>query len=216
MKIIDSSLEAMAVDKEGYPKDDLIEIALVGRSNVGKSSFINSFAGRRKLAYTSSSPGKTRTVNFYRISYEQAEVPLKERKDFRLVDLPGYGYAKASKREQEAWAESIDEYLFEAPFLREVILIADLRHDPTSLDKQMMDWILDQGFKGYVIASKGDKLSKNKQAAGKKAIAKKLAVSPEFVFPYAAFLSGKSFGLDKINGLFERIISENSAEEDYL
>lgn len=204
MKIFDCSLEAMAVDKAGYPEDQLPEIALAGRSNVGKSSFINSFCQRRKLAYTSSSPGKTRTVNFYRIKFKfDGEEDIHE---FRLVDLPGYGYARASKKEQEAWAASIDSYLHEGDFLKEVIMLADLRHEPTKLDKQMMDWILARGYKGYVIGSKGDKLSKNKQAAAKKLIAGKLAIKSTCVYPYAASVSGKSFGLEEIRGLFEEIL----------
>ena len=149
MKISKSDLQAIAVKPAQYPIDDLPEIAFAGRSNVGKSSFINSMLNRRELARTSSKPGKTRTINFYLVN-----------DSFRLVDLPGYGYAKVSKAEQKKWGEIIDRYLTSRENLREVILIVDIRHRPTDQDLMMYNWIRSFGFTGIVIATKADKISR--------------------------------------------------------
>lgn len=147
----ESRLEKIAALPEQYPPSDLGEIAFAGRSNVGKSSLINSLIQRKNLARTSSKPGKTRTVNFYNVDDA-----------FRLVDLPGYGYASVSKAEKEKWAETIETYLHQRENLYEVILVVDSRHEPTVQDKQMYEWILHLGFTGFVVATKTDKLSKNK------------------------------------------------------
>ena len=120
MKIISSELEQIAAIISQYPKSDLKEIAFAGRSNVGKSSFINAVINRKNLARTSSKPGKTRTVNFYKINNE-----------FRLVDLPGYGYAQVSKSEKEKWGKIIETYLTNRGNLCDVILVVDIRHAPS-------------------------------------------------------------------------------------
>ena len=135
MKIKNIELEQVAGFKAQWPKDNLSEIAFVGRSNVGKSSFINSFSNRKAIARTSSKPGKTRTINFYRVN-----------DSFRLVDLPGYGFAKVSKAEKAKWDKLINEYLHDRENLKEVFLIVDIRHEPTALDKQMYEWIIDSGY----------------------------------------------------------------------
>lgn len=176
MKIIKSDLDRVAVNPDQYPKDELAEIAFAGRSNVGKSSFINSMINRKNLARTSSTPGKTRTINFYLIN-----------DNFRLVDLPGYGYAKVSKSERQEWGHIIEKYLHERENLREVVLIVDIRHNPTNDDVMMYDWIKSFDFKGIVIATKADKISKGKWEKHKKAIEKKLAIKdPNLVIPYSS------------------------------
>ncbi len=193
MKITNPQLEAMAVSEKQYPSGHLTEIALAGRSNVGKSTFLNSFVNRKKLAYTSSSPGKTRTVNFYNIDDR-----------FRLVDLPGYGYAKASKSDQENWAKSIDEYLSVRDNLKEVILLCDLRHKPTAQDKQMYEWILASGFTGYVIGTKADKIAKTKVAQHEKEIMTTLGLKDRaLIYPYSA---SNRTGLKDIHSLIEKIV----------
>ena len=123
MKIIKSDLDAIAVEPKQYPKAELPEIAFAGRSNVGKSSFINSMINRKNLARTSGKPGKTRTINFYIIN-----------DSFRFVDLPGYGYAEVSKKEKEKWGQIIERFLVNRKDLKEVILIVDIRHEPTAQD----------------------------------------------------------------------------------
>lgn len=150
MKINEANLDQMAVSPSQYPKDGLKEVALVGRSNVGKSSFLNKIAGRKNLAYTSSKPGKTRTINFYSFN-----------KTFRLVDLPGYGFAQVSKSMRKDWAKMINSYLESRDNLLEILLLVDLRVKPSDQDKEMLSWILDNGFSGIVIGTKADKLSKN-------------------------------------------------------
>lgn len=163
MKIKKAELEKVAVKKEQYPKEDTVELAFAGRSNVGKSSFINAMLGRKNLARTSSTPGKTRTINFYNVNDK-----------LRLVDLPGYGYARVSKSEKEKWAGIINEYLETRENLLETILLVDIRHEPTELDKQMYDYIIESGFSGIVIATKKDKIKKSQVNKHVDAIAKKL------------------------------------------
>lgn len=150
MKINEANLDQMAVSPSQYPRDGLKEVALVGRSNVGKSSFLNKIAGRKNLAYTSSKPGKTRTINFYSFN-----------KTFRLVDLPGYGFAQVSKSMRKDWAKMINSYLESRDNLLEILLLVDLRVKPSDQDKEMLSWILDNGFSGIVIGTKADKLSRN-------------------------------------------------------
>ena len=176
MKIKNIELEQVAGFREQWPSEDLPELAFVGRSNVGQSSFINSFLGRKKLAKTSSVPGKTRTINFYRINDK-----------FRLVDLPGYGYAKVSKKEKAKWDKLINEYLHQREALREVFLLVDIRHEPTALDKQMYDWIRETGFTGFVIATKFDKIKKSQIQKHIKQIMKKLEIDDEgLIFAYSS------------------------------
>lgn len=176
MKFKQIELEQVAGFKSQWPDKNLEEIAFAGRSNVGKSSFINAFLGRKNLAKTSSKPGKTRTINFYNIDNK-----------FRLVDLPGYGYAKVSKVEKAKWDRLINEYLYDRENLKEVFLLVDIRHEPTKLDVQMYNWIIESGFTGFVIATKYDKISKNKLAKHIKAIKKKLNIEDEgLIFAYSS------------------------------
>lgn len=151
MIIKDAVFMGSFVKNEQYPVADMPEIAVAGRSNVGKSSLINTLLNRKKLAKTSSTPGKTRTINFYKINQQ-----------FYLVDLPGYGYAKVSKRERESWGGMIGNYLSQRSSLQEVVLLVDCRHDPSGEDKQMYEWIQKHGFGSVVIATKADKLSRSK------------------------------------------------------
>lgn len=176
MKFKEIELEQVAGFKSQWPDESIEEIAFVGRSNVGKSSFINAFLGRKNLAKTSSKPGKTRTINFYNIDNK-----------FRLVDLPGYGYAKVSKAEKAKWDKLINEYLYQRENLKEVFLLVDIRHEPTQLDLQMYEWILESGFTGFVIATKYDKISKNQLTKHIKAIKNKLNIDDEgLIFAYSS------------------------------
>ena len=203
MKIITSALEAMAALPSQYPTEELPEIAFAGRSNVGKSTLINSLCQRKKLAYTSATPGKTRTVNFYRIEAEWEE----ERHAFRLVDLPGYGYAKASRKAQEEWAAGINTYLESRSMLREVILLCDLRHAPTALDKQMYTWIRANGYAGHVIATKADKVPVTKIRAQQKVLAQTLGTDAAHIHPYAGNVATKSFGAEELRLLLLPFVS---------
>lgn len=152
MKIRSCEFIISAVSPKQYPEEDMPEIALAGRSNVGKSSLINMLLNRKKLARTSSTPGKTQTINFYKINEE-----------YHLVDLPGYGYARVSKSNKEAWGKMIETYLTNREKLVEVIQLIDIRHKPTAQDIQMYNWIRHFGFKGIVVATKLDKIKRSQR-----------------------------------------------------
>ncbi len=192
MKIISSDLQAVAVAPKQYPEDSLPELAFAGRSNVGKSSFINAMLSRRNLARTSGTPGKTRTVNFYLFN-----------DSFRFVDLPGYGYAKISKSEQEKWADIINKYLSTRENLKEVLLVVDIRHEPTAQDVMMYEWMLNYGFTGYVIATKMDKISNNQRRKNLAVIRKKLDIArAELILPFS---SEKKTEVEKTWQVFDEI-----------
>ena len=190
MKIIKSDLQAIAVGPNQYPEDDLVEIAFAGRSNVGKSSFINSMINRANLARTSGKPGKTRTINFYIIN-----------DSFRFVDLPGYGFAHVSKAEREKWGIIIDEYLTNRENLKEIVLIVDIRHEPSEQDLMMYNWIKSFGYDGIVIATKADKIGKTRYQKHLNIIKKKLDIKDEsLIIPYS---SDKKINKEKAWGILE-------------
>lgn len=193
MKIVKSDLAAIAVNKDQYPQDDMVEIAFAGRSNVGKSSLINSLINRKSLARTSSKPGKTRTINFYIINDE-----------FRLVDLPGYGYAQVSKDEKKKWGVIIEEYLTSRPNLKQIVLVVDIRHSPSKDDKIMYDWIKSFGYKAVIIGTKADKIGKTKIPTHIKMIKNELGVDKEdVVLPYS---SDTKYNKESVWELFEKVI----------
>ena len=147
MRIKQSEFIISAVKKEQYPEDDRVEVAFVGRSNVGKSSLINSLTNRKKLAKVSGTPGKTRLINFFLIN-----------NDFYLVDLPGYGYAKVSKSEKDTWGKTIETYLSHREELKRIVCLVDSRHKPTGDDIMMYEWAKHFGYDVVVVATKSDKL----------------------------------------------------------
>ncbi len=151
MIVKNPKFEISAVKPSQYPKNNLPEIVLVGKSNVGKSSFINTMINRKKLARTSSEPGKTRQINFYNIDNL-----------FYFVDLPGYGYSKMSKKEQEQVGKFIEEYLFNRNEITLVIFLIDIRHNPTENDKLMYDYIIRSGLPCIILANKADKIAPSK------------------------------------------------------
>ena len=153
MIINQSEFSVSAVKASQYPKGGLDEIALAGRSNVGKSSFINTLLQRKNLARTSSSPGKTQTLNFYRVDSDQA--------DFYLVDVPGSGYAKVSKKQREEFGEMIQDYLETRAYLKGLILMIDGRHEPTVDDIAMYDYAQYLNLPILLVATKMDKIKKN-------------------------------------------------------
>jgi len=154
MKVNQAKLVISAVSQKQYPKDSLPEIALAGRSNVGKSSFINRLIQRKSLARTSSKPGKTQTLNFYEIN-----------ESFYFVDVPGYGYAKVSKQERNKWGLMMEEYFEQRKELSSVVLITDMRHEPTKDDKQMYAYMKHLEIPVVVIATKVDKIPKGKRSS---------------------------------------------------
>ena len=174
MNVNNVSLEAVAAVQKQYPTDDLPEIAFVGRSNVGKSSLINKMVNRKALARTSSAPGKTRTINFYNVEGK-----------LRFVDLPGYGYARASKTESAKWGPMIEIYLKKRPQLKAIIILVDSRHLPSANDLIMFDWLRHYEYETIVVATKADKLSRNDLSKQKAAIKK--AMSLQQSEPFVAF-----------------------------
>lgn len=152
MKVTEAELIISAVGPKQYPQDSWAEVALVGRSNVGKSSLINCLLNRKKLARTSSTPGKTQTLNFYLIN-----------RSFYFVDLPGYGYAKVSKQEKAKWGRMIEHYLSQRTDLRCVMQLVDLRHRPSEDDRLMLRWLRYYHIPTIVVATKADKISRGKR-----------------------------------------------------
>lgn len=158
-----ASLLLSAANKSHYPQDDLPEVALAGRSNVGKSSFINTLLGRKNLARTSGKPGKTRLLNFYNIDDK-----------LRFVDVPGYGYAKVSKADRAKWGKMIEEYLTSRDNLRAVVSLVDFRHDPSADDVQMYDFLKYYDIPVILVATKADKVPRDKWNKHEAAVKKKL------------------------------------------
>ncbi len=148
MLVKNPKFEISAVSPKQYPKQGLPEIVLVGKSNVGKSSFVNTMINRKKLARTSSEPGKTRQINFYNID-----------ETFYFVDLPGYGYSKMSKKEQEQVGKFIEEYLFNRKEIALIIFLVDIRHKPTDNDRLMYNYIISSGLPFIILANKADKIA---------------------------------------------------------
>ncbi len=163
MIIKNPRFEISAVKANQYPKNGLPEVVLVGKSNVGKSSFINTMINRKKLARTSSEPGKTRQLNFYNMDDK-----------FYFVDLPGYGYSKMSKQEQVKVGEFIEYYLQHRKEICLIIFLVDIRHDPTQNDFLMYDYVIRSGLPCMILANKADKIAKTKVDDTAKNIQKQL------------------------------------------
>lgn len=170
-----------AVFAKDYPESTLPEIAFVGRSNVGKSSMINSLLGRKKLVKVSGKPGKTRTLNFFNIDNK-----------IMLVDLPGYGFAAVSKTERASWAKSIETYLTQRDNLKACVLILDVRRMPSEEDLDMLEWLSATGTNTLVVLTKTDKLSNNKIGKQVRLIAEEVGIDKEHFFLYSSITgSGK-------------------------
>lgn len=167
MKVTKAEIVISAVKPEQYPNDPWPNFALAGRSNVGKSSFINKMLNRKALARTSSKPGKTQTLNFYNIN-----------DSFYFVDVPGYGFAKVSKKDREAWGKMIETYLTTSDKLRAVIQIIDLRHKPTDDDKLMYNFCKHYEIPVIIIATKADKIPKGKWDKHLKVVKETLNIDP--------------------------------------
>lgn len=185
-----AALLATAVKPEQYPAHELPEIALVGRSNVGKSSFINYLIGRR-LARTSNTPGRTQTLNFYGID-----------DTFCLVDLPGYGYAKVPQRVKRQWGPMIETYLARRTNLIGVLQIVDIRHPPTTDDKAMADWLRQSGLTAVAVATKADKISRGRRPRHIQQIASGLQL------PVTAFSSVSGDGRDDVIAVVDTMLLE--------
>ena len=175
MNVKNPKFEISAVSPKQYPTDGLPEIVLVGKSNVGKSSFINTLSNRKKLARTSSEPGKTRQINFYNMDNK-----------FYLVDLPGYGYSKMSKEEKVTSGRFIEEYLAKRENITLIVLVLDIRHKPTEDDLLMYKFIASSNLPFIVVTNKADKIAVTKVDDAVEEIKKYLGISYSTIIPFSA------------------------------
>ena len=177
------------------PDTEFPEVAFAGKSNVGKSSLINALMNRKSYARTSSQPGKTQTINFYNINDAMY-----------LVDLPGYGYANASPAVKAKWGKMIEKYLRQSANLKQVFLLVDIRHDPSENDKMMYNWIVDNGFRPVIIATKRDKLKRSQIAKHVKAVRAGLGLKEDDIL--IPFSSQTKQGLDELWNTIEGYIGQ--------
>ncbi len=176
MVIRNVNLETVCGVTSKLPENTLPEFAFAGKSNVGKSSLINGLMNRKSLARTSSSPGKTQTINYYNINNEMY-----------FVDLPGYGYATANEKVKATWGKMIEDYLHQSKQIRAVFLLVDIRHAPSENDRIMYDWILDRGYQPVIIATKLDKIKRSQVTKQLKLICDTLDVADDtVVIPYSS------------------------------
>lgn len=194
MKIKNAELETVCGITSVLPDNQMPEIAFAGKSNVGKSSLINGLLNRKALARTSSAPGKTQTINFYNVN-----------KELYFVDLPGYGYAKVSRETQEKWGVMIEKYLQSSRQLKAVLLLIDIRHEPSANDRNMYEWINYNGYKPIIIATKLDKINRSQIQKHIKMLKTGLNVLPDTtVIPFSATTKQ---GRDEILELISSMIS---------
>ncbi len=193
MIVKNPKFEISAVRPNQYPKNNLPEIVLVGKSNVGKSSFVNTMINRKKLARTSSEPGKTRQLNFYNID-----------DTFYFVDLPGYGYSKMSKKEQAQVGKFIEDYLFNRKQITLIIFLVDIRHKPSENDRLMYNYIISSKIPFIILANKADKIAVTKVEDTKKALQKEL--NPIGDIPTFAFSSERKIYKDDVWKFIEQYI----------
>ena len=185
--IIHSKYVASAVRADQYPTPSLIEVAFIGRSNVGKSSLINSLCRRNGLARVSSTPGKTQTINFYELEAKRnLEEGGDERAIFHLVDLPGYGFARTNKGNKEQWSAFISKYLSGSDNLAMVCQLIDIRHKPLDSDLECYRWLQSCGLNIQIILTKSDKLSKNAVASQKALFKRELGLGEEQIMTYTS------------------------------
>lgn len=185
------------------PDTGMPEVAFAGKSNVGKSSLINGLLNRKSLARTSSSPGKTQTINFYNVN-----------KELYFVDLPGYGYAKVSMEIREKWGKMIERYLRKSDVLAAIFLLIDIRHEPSANDRQMYDWIVSNGYRPVIIATKLDKIKRSQLQKQISIIKKSLGCPSETkVFPFSAQTKQ---GRDEIWEYIESLLPDEKEEIEHV
>ena len=201
MEVRNVSLAAVGVKMSQYPTDGRPEVAFVGKSNVGKSTLINAMVGRRALARTSSQPGKTRTINFYDVEGLMY-----------IVDVPGYGYAKAPKTEIEKWGKMIEEYLQNRQELRSIVMLIDIRHEPGKNDKIMYDWLKHYGYDIIIAATKSDKIKRSQLQKNLSVIRKSLDLKEgEILIPFSG---PEKKGVKEIWDAIENVIGLEKEENN--
>ena len=199
LHILNDKFLASAVRPDQYPPGEVVEVAFIGRSNVGKSSLINSLCRHRGLALVSGRPGKTQTVNFFSVN---AKLEEEQRIEWFLVDLPGYGYAKTAKSNKLQWSKFISQYIMESPRLRLVCQLIDIRHDPMESDKDAYQWLSQGPAPVQLIATKADKLNRSQIKKNTDTIARQLGAQGR-VIPYSSL---KGDGRDELLDTISRIL----------
>lgn len=184
--IVRSKYVASAVRADQYPRDKMIEAAFIGRSNVGKSSLINSLCRRNGLARVSATPGKTQTINFYELEAKRVSEGLDERAKFYLVDLPGYGFARTNRNNKEQWSGFISKYLSESENLGLVCQLIDIRHKPMDSDLECYHWLKSCGLKVQIVLTKADKLSKSAAMAQRALFMREMGLSNQNIIAYSS------------------------------
>ena len=192
MHIKQAVLETVCGITSVLPKNDLPEIAFLGKSNVGKSSLINTLMQRKSLARTSQAPGKTQTINYYKVN-----------DSLYFVDLPGYGYAKVSQELRQKWGKMIERYITSSPTLKLICLLVDIRHEPTENDRLMYEWIKYHGYKVLLILTKADKLKRSVLNKHIKMIEKALKVADEDMV--VAFSSETKQGREEVYEIIDNM-----------
>jgi GTP-binding protein len=201
MKISSADFLRSAITASQYPRQRLPEVAFAGRSNVGKSSLINTLLHRHGLAKTSSTPGKTQAINFFEINHR-----------FMLVDLPGYGYAKVPHQVQAGWRSMVETYLRERELLRAVVHIVDVRHPPTEQDQQLREWLLFEDVEVVTVATKADKLKRSQRLSHLRAVRQTLAMPSEE--PLLLFSSQNREGRHQLWGRLELLLTPVQRHRD--
>ena len=192
MKVVDARLVATAAAADGFPREGVAEIAFLGRSNVGKSSLLNALAGRRALARTSATPGKTRLAHFFEIT---RDAPSRARRRVLFVDLPGYGWAQVAKTERAAWRKLVEGYLGARAPLRLAILLHDLRRDPTDEEHDLLAWLAERRVPVLVAITKSDKLAPMRRAERVKQLAAAYGMGADAIVATSAL---KKDGMDAL------------------
>ena len=209
--IIRSKYIASAVRADQYPTIRMIEAAFIGRSNVGKSSLINSLCRRNGLARVSATPGKTQTINFYELEAKRTDEGLDERAKFYLVDLPGYGFARTNHNNKEQWSGFISKYLSGSENLGLVCQLIDIRHKPMDSDMECYQWLRDCGLRVQVVLTKSDKLSKNAAMSQKALFKKEMGLSEDDIITYTS--SQHTNRGELINRIMAALV-DNGVEEE--
>lgn len=190
--------EAAYGTSKQLPKDNNIEFAFVGHSNVGKSSLLNAIFGRKALAKVSSQPGKTATVNFYDID------------GIKFVDLPGYGYAKVSLNDKKRWADLVEGYLMSDRDIRLVVQLVDSRHEPTKDDVQMIDFMIDNEMPFIIALTKADKLNKTERLKREKAFMEEIPCADQITMIWTSTTTGE--GISELKEIFEELLTDDEEE----
>ncbi|HCX72914.1 MAG TPA: GTP-binding protein [Candidatus Cloacimonas sp.] len=207
LEILNSEFVKSAVNPQQYPATPYVEIAFAGKSNVGKSSMINTLLNRKAIAKVSNTPGKTRLLNFFRVRFCQKQI--QQQGYFMLADLPGYGYAKVSKKERDSWHEMMRQYFTNRLNLGLVVILVDIRHKADPKDMMMLEMLRQTGQSFLIVATKADKIAKTKRDKAIRNIASGLQLPASYILPFSAT---KKIGLSNLLTILEKYLFDTRIE----